>query len=81
MALGTPYITDSIAHTAANGQHQELTAAQLSTKYGSGNVKTSSVNFAFPWRGHVIQFRQNVPLVITDTALLAALAAAGAPIT
>lgn len=80
MPLGTPYLIDTVSNVTAAGQHQELTAGQVSTKYGSGNVKTSSVDFTFTWKGQHIQFRKGVPVVITDTALLAALAAAGAPV-
>ena len=80
MSLGTPFIPDTTALAAGNGQHQELTAAQVIGKFGAGNVKTSSVDFSFPWRGAHINFRKGVPVPITDPALVAALAAAGAPV-
>src|SRR5579864_2590204 len=82
MSLGSFVIPDTASNTVGSGtgQHQELTPAQLIAKYGAGNVKTSSVNFAFPWQGSHIHFRKGVPVVITEPALLAALAAAGAPV-
>ena len=79
MPLGTPYLTDSIAHVAGNGQHQELSSAALSTKYGAGNVKTPTANFTVNVKGHIFSGKRNVPFV-TSPEMLAALTAAGAPI-
>ena len=62
-----------------NGVHQELTAAQTSTAYGSGNIKTPTANFTLPYKGSHVQGRKGIPLVC-DAALRAALSAAGAPV-
>ena len=80
MSLTAPFIVETSAATAGNGQNSELTPAQVKTKFGAGNTKTASVNFSFPWQGSHINFRKGVPVVITDATLLAALAAAGAPV-
>ncbi len=62
-----------------NGVHQELTAAQVSTAYGSGNIKTPTKNFTLNYKGLHINGFKNIPIVC-DAALLAALAAVGAPV-
>jgi hypothetical protein len=80
MPLGTSLVADTGASAIGNGQHAELSAAQISTKYGAGNVKTSSVDYTFTFKGQHIYFRKGVPVVITDAAMLAALTAAGAPV-
>ena len=79
MPLGTPYISDTISNAVGNGQHQELSATALSTKYGAGNVKTPTANFTVNIKGHLFQGKKNVPFVTTPE-MLAALVAAGAPI-
>lgn len=66
-------------HAAGNGQLQELTAAQVATKYGSGNIKTPTRNFPFCFNGHHGQAFKGIPIVC-DTALLAYFAATGAPV-
>ncbi|QBP09368.1 hypothetical protein [Cupriavidus metallidurans] len=70
---------NTVPHAAGNGQMQELTAAQISAKYGAGNVKTPTRNFSINYRGQHIVGYKNVPIVC-DAALLAALAATGAPV-
>lgn len=71
---------NSIPHAVGNGQLQELTPAQVSTKYGSGNIKTPTANFNINYKGmHLVGYK-GVPIVC-DAALLAALTAAGAPVT
>ena len=76
-----PYVGGvKIPQAVGNGGVQQLTPAQLATQYGAGNVKTPSKDFAFPWQSQLIQFRNGVPAVITDPALLAALTAAAAPL-
>lgn len=79
MPIGTPFITDTISHAVGNGQLQQLTAAQISTKYGAGNVKTPSANFTLRFEGQLLHFYKNVPFVVT-TSLAAALTAANAPV-
>lgn len=69
----------SIPHAAAIGQLQELTAAQISTKYGAGNIKTPTKNFSINYKGQHIVGYKNIPIVC-DAALLSALAAFGAPV-
>lgn len=73
---GTP---NTIPHAAGNGQVQELTAAQIVTKYGAGNVKTPTKNFTLNYKGTHLNALKNIPIVC-DAALLAALAATGAPV-
>jgi hypothetical protein len=68
-----------MAITVTNGVTQELTAAQLSTAYGAGNIKTPSKDFVFPYKGHHIKFTNGKPKVV-DAQLAAALTAAGAPV-
>jgi hypothetical protein len=79
MTLGTSYIPDSIPHAVGNGQIQSLSAAQVSTKYGAGNIKTPSRNFSLRFQGALMQFFANVPFVVTPD-LAAALVAANAPV-
>ncbi|MFC4526408.1 hypothetical protein ISN76_12950 [Dyella halodurans] len=69
----------SIPHAAGLGQLQELTAAQLTTKYGAGNIKTPTKNFSINYKGQHLVGYKNIPIVC-DAPLLAALAAAGAPV-
>lgn len=79
MPLGTPYIADTVTHAVGNGQVQQLTAAQLTTKFGAGNIKTPTSNFTINVGGQTIHFYRNVPMVTTP-ALTAALVAANAPV-
>jgi len=69
----------SIPHAAGNGQLQELTAAQLTAKYGAGNIKTPTKNFAVRHNGHLLQFYKNIPVVV-DAALAATFTAVNAPV-
>lgn len=73
---GTP---NTIPHAVGNGQIQELTAAQLTTKYGPSNIKTPTKNFVLNYRGAHMTCRKGIPIVC-DAALLIALAAIGAPV-
>jgi hypothetical protein len=79
MPLGTPYISD-LSSSSTNGVTSALSAAQVNTAFGAGNCRTSSVNFAFHYKGHTITFPKGVPVPV-DAALAAALTAAGAPVT
>lgn len=78
MPLGTSLVNDLIPDMQ-NGHTVMLTSAQLSTKYGSGNIKTPSANFAIMYKGQHVQFVKNVPLVV-DSGLATALSNAGAPV-
>lgn len=77
--LGTTLLNDSIAVALGNGQISQLTPAQLTTKYGSGNIKTPSTNFTLRFEGQIVHFYKGVPMVVT-AALAAALTAANAPV-
>lgn len=79
MPLGTSLISDTLSHAVGNGQLQQLTPAQLTTKYGAGNSKTPSANFTMKFQGQTMHFYKNVPFVTTPD-LLAALTAANAPV-
>lgn len=79
MPLGTSYLNDTTAVAVGNGQHAELSAAQMTTKYGAGNLKTPTKDFTVHVDGHVFTGRKNVPFVTTPE-MLAKLLAAGAPI-
>lgn len=79
MPIGTSLIADTIPHAVGNGQLQQLTAAQLTTKYGAGNIKTPSATFTLRFEGQIVHFYKNIPMVVS-TALAAALAAANAPV-
>ncbi|KAF1003123.1 MAG: hypothetical protein GAK28_04924 [Luteibacter sp.] len=79
MPLGTPYIPDTSPHAVGNGQIQNLTASQVSTKYGSGNVRTPTRHFTLQFRGALMQFTANVPFVVTPD-LASALVSANAPV-
>lgn len=79
MPLGTPYIPDAMPHAVGNGQIQSLSAAQVSTKYGAGNVRTPTRNFTLRFQGTLMQFTANVPFVVTPD-LATALTAANAPV-
>lgn len=69
----------TIPHAVGNGQLQEMTAAQITTKYGSGNVKTPTRNFVVRRNGHHVFGYKNMPIVC-DAALLATLSATNAPV-
>lgn len=73
---GTP---NTIPHAAGNGQIQELTAAQITTKYGAALIKTPTKNFTLNYRGMHLACFKNIP-VVCDAALIAAFAATGAPV-
>ena len=73
---GTP---NTVPHAAGNGQIQELTATQVTTKYGASNIKTPTRNFTLNYRGMHLTCLKSVPIVC-DAALLAAFAATGAPV-
>jgi len=79
MPLGTTLITDTLSHAVGNGQVQQFTPAQLTTKYGAGNIKTPSATFTLKFQGQTMHFYKNVPFVTTPD-LLAALTAANAPV-
>ena len=70
---------NSVPHAVGDGTLQELTAAQASTKYGSGNIKTPTKNFTLNYKGMHMNCFKNVPIVC-DAALLAAFAATGSPV-
>lgn len=80
MPLGTSLIPETVSHAVGNGQLQSLTAAQVSTKYGAGNIKTPTANFTLRFQGSNMQFYKGVPFIITDAAMNAALTAANAPV-
>lgn len=75
MPLGTPNLSDSVAH-AQGGTISQLTNAQLITAYGSTNTFTPSSNFSYPWNGQVVHFTKNIAQHI-DVALKTKLVAAG----
>ena len=79
MPVGTPYLKDTTAHAAGNGQHQEMSLASLVAKFGAANIKTPTANFTVNIKGHHFSGRKGVPFVTTPE-LLAALTAAGAAI-
>lgn len=78
MPLGTSLIPDNVAN-ASRGVVGNLTAAQVMTTYGAGNVKTASKTFTFHYKGHSVSFPKGVPVVV-DAGLAAALLAANAPV-
>lgn len=61
------------------GVMQEMTPAQASTAYGSGNIKTPTKNFTLNYKGLHMSCFKGVP-IICDAALLAALVAVSAPV-
>jgi hypothetical protein len=63
----------------SNGQVTKLTAAELTTKYSGLTLKTPTANFAFPYRGIIMDCRSGQP-IMCDAALLAAFTAASAPV-
>jgi hypothetical protein len=73
---GTPNTT-SLVNT--NGIQSEASAAQVTTIFGAGKIKTPTKNFTLNYGGLHLNGFKGVPLVC-DTALLAALAATGAPV-
>jgi len=79
MPLGTTQIIDTVSHAVGNGQVQQLTAAQMATKYGAANIKTPTANFSLRFEGQLLRFERNIPFVVTP-ALAAALAAANSPV-
>lgn len=78
MPLGTSYIPDTTAFHAA-GVTQQFTVAQMGTQFGAGNIKTATTSFTFNQNGHFVNFTKGRP-VFCDAALLAKLAALGAPV-
>ncbi len=69
---------NTVTHVV-NGQISELTPAQISTVYGSGNIKTPTKNFTLSYKGIHLNCFKNIPIVC-DAALIAAFAATGAPV-
>lgn len=78
MPLGTPYLSETVP-VQIGGAESSQSAAQMTTLFGAGNIKTASKTFAFHYRGHVVHFPKGYPVVV-DAGLAAALAAAGAPV-
>lgn len=78
MPLGTSYIGDTVANHS-NGTVGNLTPAQVTATYGSGNVKTASRTFSIHYNGHVVTFPKSVPVVV-DAKLAAYLTAGGYPV-
>lgn len=78
MPLGTSLIPDLISHQSG-GVTQALTAAQLSTKFGAGNIRTPSKNFSITYQGQHLSFTKNVPFVV-DAGLAAYLTSINAPV-
>lgn len=74
-SIGNPTTVTNVV----NGVIQEQTAAQISAQYGAGNVKTASRSFAINHKGLHVNFFKGMP-VVCDAALIAALAATGAPV-
>lgn len=68
---------NTIPHAISGGQMQELTAAQVSTKYGAGNIKTPTKNFTLNYGGQHMNCLKNIPIVCSDPVLLALLVASG----
>lgn len=73
---GTP---NTVPHSGGGGVLQELTPAALVAKYGAGNVKTPTKNFSIKFGNGHVNGLKGIPIVC-DAALLAALAAASAPV-
>lgn len=71
---------NSVPHAVGTGQLQELTPAQVVTKYGAGNVKTPTKNFTLNYKGLHMNCFKGIPIVC-DASLLAALVATSAPVT
>jgi hypothetical protein len=78
MTLGTTFVNEALP-VAVGGSIINMTAAQATTQFGSGNIKTPTKNFSIAYRGHTVVGRVGVPIVV-DAGLLAALTAAGAPV-
>lgn len=78
MPLGTPYVPDTVPYVAG-GITQQLTAAQMNTAFGAGNVKTATKTFSIVVGGHTVSFVKGVPRAC-DAALLAALIAHNCPV-
>ncbi len=70
---------NTVPVVVGNGQLQDMTPAQISTKYGAGNIKTPTKNFTLNYQGIHMQCFKNVPIVC-DATLLAAFTATGAPV-
>jgi hypothetical protein len=68
---------NTLPAAVGNGQISDLTAAQASTKFGAGNIRTPVANFTLIIGGHVMHGRRGVP-ILCDAAMLAALA--GTPV-
>jgi len=79
MTLGTSYIAETVAVAVGNGQHAQMTAAQVSTLFGAGNVSTPSAHFEISVGPNLIDCRKSLPIV-KSAELSAAFAAAGAPV-
>lgn len=78
MALGAPYLPVAVP-CITNGVISNLSASDMSARFGAGNIKTASAPFVIHHRGHTIAFAKGVPMVV-DAALASALTAANAPV-
>lgn len=78
MPAGSPYVPDTVDFHGA-GVTRSYTVAQMNTLYGAGNVKTPTASFVLPWNGVSLNFVKGLP-VFCEPALLAKLAALGAPV-
>lgn len=72
---------DLIAYDDGQGNTYEMPADQFAVMEASAGVatKTPTADFPFVYNGVIIQFKNGDPF-IADSALIAALTAAGAPI-
>jgi hypothetical protein len=78
MALGTSLVADLTPHVA-NGEMQAQTITGLKAAY-PGQVYVANRSFTMNYHGHHLAMTKGLPQVL-DPTLLAALTAAGAPIT
>lgn len=79
MALGSSLVPDLIPVSTGGATIDNLTAAQLSTKFGAGNVKTPTQDFAITVEGKTLTFKKGVPVVM-DTHLQAHFTTHSAPV-
>jgi hypothetical protein len=77
MAAGNP-LAHELSSNVNSGVTQALTPSQMMAQFGS-SLRTASRSFGITFRGHHIAFNKGVP-VVCDAALIAALTAAGAPV-
>lgn len=76
-SVTTPKV--SVFSDSSSSGISKLTAAELTSKYSGLTIKTPTASFGMSYRGMTLHFRSGDP-VMCDTALLAALTAAGAPV-